>query len=185
MGYIDILIGDGDWSRVVRLASLICLVRSHFVVHIPMCYGLTRSQYPAIIWIYNILFHPLAKFPGPLLWRASRLPYMRAVWGGHFPHEIQKLHAQYGDVVRTAPNELSFADATAWDDIYSNRDGANPSAFRKSELWHGNPEGGPTSVFTTTDLKEHARIRRFLDPAFSERLFYSTSPSFKNTWVFA
>lgn len=32
---------------------------------------------------------------------------MRAVWAGHFPYEIQKLHARYGDIVRTAPNELS------------------------------------------------------------------------------
>lgn len=101
---------------------------------------------------------------------------MRAVWGGHFPYEIQKLHAKYGDVVRTAPNELSFTDPTAWDDIYSNRDGANPEAFRKSELWHGNPEGGAASVFVTTDLKEHARIRRFMDPAFSERAVLQQEP---------
>lgn len=94
---------------------------------------------------------------------------MRAVWGSHFPYEILKLHARYGEVVRTAPNELSFMNPTTWDDIYSNQDGANPEAFRKSELWHGNPDGGPASVFTTIDLKEHARIRRFMDPAFSDR----------------
>jgi len=101
---------------------------------------------------------------------------MRAVWGGHFPYEIQKLHKKYGDVVRTAPNELSFTNPTAWDDIYSSRDGANPEAFRKSELWHGNPDGGAASVFVTTDLKEHARIRRFMDPAFSERTVLQQEP---------
>lgn len=101
---------------------------------------------------------------------------MRAVWGGHFPYEIQKLHDQYGDIVRVAPNELSFSDPAAWDDIYSNRDGANPEAFRKSELWHGNPEGGPGSVFITPDLKEHARIRRFMDPAFNDRAVLQQEP---------
>jgi cytochrome P450 len=101
---------------------------------------------------------------------------MRAVWGRHFPYEIQKLHAQYGDIVRIAPNELSFMNPAAWDDIYSNRDGANPEAFRKSELWHGTPEGGPGSVFTTIDLKEHARIRRFMDPAFSDRAVLQQEP---------
>lgn len=105
---------------------------------------------------------------------------MRAVWGGHFPYEIQKLHAQYGDIVRIAPNELSFTNPTAWDDIYSNRNGANPEAFRKSELWHGNPEGGPASVFTTIDLKEHARIRRFMDPAFSDRAVLQQEPILQN-----
>ncbi|KAF2115522.1 cytochrome P450 [Lophiotrema nucula] len=157
MAYINVLIGDDAWSRVVNLTLLICL-------------------YFATVWIYNVFFHPLAKFPGPLLWRGSRLPYMRAVWGGHFPYEIQKLHAQYGNIVRTAPNELSFTNPAAWDDIYSNRDGANSEAFRKSELWHGNPEGGAASVFVTTDLKEHARIRRFMDPAFSERAVLQQEP---------
>src|SRR4051812_9388000 len=52
----------------------------------------------------------------------------------------------------------------------------NPEAFRKSELWHGNPEGEPASVFTTIDFKEHARIRRFMDPAFSERAILQQEP---------
>ncbi|KAI9708933.1 MAG: hypothetical protein M1820_003627 [Bogoriella megaspora] len=157
MAFVDILIGGDTWSRVVNLGVLVCL-------------------YTATVWIYNAFFHPLAKFPGPLLWRASRLPYMRAVWGGHFPYEIQSLHAQYGDTIRIAPNELSFTSPNAWDDIYSNRDGANPEAFRKSDLWHGNPEGGAASVFVTPDLKEHARIRRFMDPAFSERAVLQQEP---------
>jgi cytochrome P450 len=101
---------------------------------------------------------------------------MRAAWGTHFPYEIQKLHEKYGNVVRVAPNELSFTDPTAWDDIYSNKDGANAEAFKKSEIWHGNPDGGPSSVFTTIDLKEHARIRRFMDPAFSERAVLQQEP---------
>jgi cytochrome P450 len=101
---------------------------------------------------------------------------MRAVWSGRFPYIIQKLHAQYGDVVRVAPNELSFTDPAAWDDIYSNVAGANKQAFRKSELWHGNPEGGAASVFVTIDPKAHARIRRFMDPAFSERAVLQQEP---------
>lgn len=101
---------------------------------------------------------------------------MRAVWGRHFPYEIQKLHARYGDVVRVAPNELSFTSPTAWDDIYSNKDGANPEAFPKSEIWHGNPQGGPASVFTTIDFKAHGRIRRFMDPAFSDRAVFQQEP---------
>jgi cytochrome P450 len=101
---------------------------------------------------------------------------MRAVWGKHFPYEIQKLHAKYGETVRVAPNELSFMNPVAWDDIYSNVDGANQEAFQKSELWHGNPDGGPASVFTTIDLKEHGRIRRFMDPAFSDRAVLQQEP---------
>ncbi|KAL1597930.1 hypothetical protein SLS60_008418 [Paraconiothyrium brasiliense] len=105
---------------------------------------------------------------------------MRAVWGKHFPYEIKKLHAQYGEVVRIAPNELSFAAPVAWDDIYSNKDGANPQAFKKCELWHGNLEPGPSSVFTTIDFKAHGRIRRFMDPAFSEKAVLQQEPIIQN-----
>lgn len=174
MGYIDILIGSDNWARVANLALIACLVR--FPHRAQYTGTLTSSQYPVSIWIYNLLFHPLAKFPGPILWRVSRLPYMRETWRGHFPYVIQRLHARYGDVVRVAPNELSFMDPAAWDDIYSNRDGANPEAFRKSEIWHGNPGNEAASVFVTIDLKEHARIRRFMDPAFSERAVLQHEP---------
>ena len=101
---------------------------------------------------------------------------MRAVWSAQHPYIVRELHKKYGDVVRTAPGELSFANAVAWDDIYSNRAGANSEAFRKSEIWHGNPGGGPSSVFVTIDPKKHARIRRFLDPAFSERATLRQEP---------
>lgn len=100
---------------------------------------------------------------------------MRAAWGKHFPYIVQELHAQYGEVVRVAPNELSFTNPAAWDDIYSNTDGANNGAFPKSEIWHGS-HGGPASVFTTINFKEHARIRRFMDPAFSERAVLKQEP---------
>jgi cytochrome P450 len=101
---------------------------------------------------------------------------MRAVWGKHFPYEIKKLHARYGEVVRVAPNELSFANPAAWDDIYSNADGANSEAFKRSEIWHGNLEPGPSSVLTTIDFKAHGRIRRFMDPAFSEKAALQQEP---------
>lgn len=80
--------------------------------------------------------------------------------------------------MRIAPNELSFTDPTAWDDIYSNREGSNPFSFRKSEhsCWHGNSEGGAASVFVTINSKEHSRIRRFIDPAFSERAVLQQEP---------
>jgi cytochrome P450 len=94
---------------------------------------------------------------------------MRAVWGKHFPYEIKELQTQYGEVVRVAPNELPFANPVDWDDVYSNVDGANPVAFNRCELWHGNLELGPFSVLTTIEFKAHGRIRRFMDPAFSEK----------------
>jgi hypothetical protein len=52
--------------------------------------------------IYNVYFHPLAKFPGPPLaatttyWKA----YVECIADRSFCHELVELHAQYGETVR-------------------------------------------------------------------------------------
>ncbi|KAJ8116800.1 hypothetical protein OPT61_g1845 [Boeremia exigua] len=73
--------------------------------------------------IYNVYFHPLAIFPGPPLaatstyWKA----YLECIANRSFCHELVRLHAQYGDVVRIGPNELHFANPNAYNDIYNNK----------------------------------------------------------------
>ena len=111
--------------------------------------------------------HPLAKYPGPVFWRASRLGYMKSLWSGWLHRDVRIIHQQYGDIVRIAPNELSFARTDAWNDIYSNRGAAN--AFPKSKVWHDKQPGRPMSVLNAIDPKTHARFRRAIDPGFTER----------------
>ncbi|KAK7971570.1 hypothetical protein PG989_016586 [Apiospora arundinis] len=67
--------------------------------------------------IYNLFFHPLRKYPGPKLWAASRLPYLRNWLSGQGPQGILALHQQYGDVIRVAPDELSYLRPDAWKEI--------------------------------------------------------------------
>lgn len=90
---------------------------------------------------------------------------MKVAWSGRFPYIVQALHRKYGEVVRIAPNELSFATPVAWEDIYS-KHGRPP--FRKSKVWHGAFGDSTDSVFTKRGLKEHARTRRAMDPGFTE-----------------
>ncbi|KAF2787551.1 cytochrome P450 [Melanomma pulvis-pyrius CBS 109.77] len=118
-------------------------------------------------WLYNLYLHPLAKYPGPVFWRASRLGYMKSLWSGWLHRDVKDLHRQYGDIIRIAPNELSFARTDAFHDIYSNR-GAAP-AFPKSLVWHDKQPGRPMSVLNAIDPKVHARFRRAIDPGFTER----------------
>lgn len=52
--------------------------------------------------IYNVYFHPLAKFPGPPLagatiyWKA----YVECIANRSFCHELVDLHARYGEMIR-------------------------------------------------------------------------------------
>jgi hypothetical protein len=58
-------------------------------------------------------FRPLAKFPGPLFARTSRIWWSYVSRAGHQHLIMQQLHEKYGGVVRIGPNHLSIRDAAA------------------------------------------------------------------------
>lgn len=69
--------------------------------------------------IYNLFFHPLRNIPGPLLHRASIIPWSIQILRGTQMFETQKMHDRYGPVVRLSPNHVAFTDPRAWEGIYS------------------------------------------------------------------
>ncbi|KAK0389778.1 hypothetical protein NLU13_3351 [Sarocladium strictum] len=74
------------------------------------------------ILVYRAAFHRLNRFPGPFLARLSNL-YVTSlsVKRFHLFKEVQQLHAQYGDIVRLGPSELSVANPKAYHLIHSNQ----------------------------------------------------------------
>ena len=64
--------------------------------------------------IYNITFHPLAKFPGPKLRGAFYFPKHVEALKGDSASGLKALHDKYGDTVRIAPNALSYNNAQGW-----------------------------------------------------------------------
>lgn len=128
--------------------------------------------------MYNIYFHALANFPGSKLWTCTRFTYLLSLWSGRLARDVRDLHGRYGDVVRIAPNELSFARPDAWHDVYSNR--AGQPAFPKSKLWHGVAPGRPMSVLNALEPRSHARFRKAMDPAFTERAVRAQEPIIQN-----
>lgn len=79
-----------------------------------ICLSLLFSFY----FVYQTYFHPLAHFPGP---RLAAWTSLYKVYFTHYSdisdHTIA-LHKKYGDVVRIAPNELSFASIESSKKIY-------------------------------------------------------------------
>lgn len=46
---------------------------------------------------YNLTLPPLAKFPRPKLWAATRVPYCIGLWKGTLSADIREIHEKYGD----------------------------------------------------------------------------------------
>ncbi|KAK3681110.1 cytochrome P450 [Podospora appendiculata] len=131
--------------------------------------------------IYNIFFHPLASYPGPLHYRACELPRLFQEWRGNTVHRWAELHDKYGDVVRIAPNQLSYISVSAWRDIYGARgtlkSGGNE--MLKEELVFPGDDFEffhPAKPMISCDGVNHTRHRRAVGNAFSDRALRAYEP---------
>jgi cytochrome P450 len=126
--------------------------------------------------LYNAWFHPLAKYPGPFLWGASRLPYGINHVRGRLAYRVLDLHKKYGSIVRIAPDELAFLDPQAWKDIYGHRVGT----------LHGQPElpkdprfyrvrDAPPNILSE-DREPHSQLRKQMAHAFSDKAMREQEP---------
>ncbi|KAJ8119270.1 hypothetical protein ONZ43_g3747 [Nemania bipapillata] len=113
---------------------------------------------------YTFYFHPLAKYPGPKLAAVSHTWLAWAWVSGRYPTIIQNAHRKYGNIVRVAPNELSFNTVQAHRDIYSTPS-RNKKPFIKDRLFYNN--GDVRVLFYELDATEHARQRKLLATGFS------------------
>ncbi|KAL9583824.1 MAG: hypothetical protein Q9203_004916 [Teloschistes exilis] len=79
------------------------------------------------------------------------------------------IHNKYGPIVRIAPNELSFSSFEAWRDIHGFRSGHQ--TFIKGEFYEGGSFAGQgiKSLVSERNPKEHAKMRKYLSHAFSDR----------------
>lgn len=115
---------------------------------------------------YNMFFHPLAKYPGPRIASATRLWYTKHSLAGTMPFAIQQAHQKYGEVVRIAPDELSYITADAWKDIYGHRSGK--PEMQKDPIFYAHLSSGPTSIIRAP-RDRHGPLRRLLAHGFSDK----------------
>lgn len=123
--------------------------------------------------VYNLYYHPLAGYPGPKTWAATRIPWAISVTLGRWPSQVRELHEKYGDVVRTAPGELSFINPVAFKDIFAIRPGHKH--FPKDHLFYTREFQKAGDIVRSTD-EEHARYRRLLAHSFSEKSLRDQEP---------
>ena len=151
--------------RVARLSTLCTVTDLALVQYIVYLVG--RA-------VYNVYFHPLSAFPGPKSFAATRVSHVRALLGGQLCQTVKDLHDEYGEIVRIAPDELSFDTPQAWRDIYGHRQGHK--SMQKDPALFGLPPEGVHNIITTPIDSEHSRMRRLLAHAFSEKALREQEP---------
>jgi hypothetical protein len=115
--------------------------------------------YTATVAVYRITWHPLAKFPGPVLARSS---YIYELWydvilQGRYTRKVSELHQKYGPIVRINPEEVHCNDPKFIDVVYSVH---GKEKRNKSEHYLAAIPWGLRLATVGTAIHDHHRIRR-------------------------
>lgn len=118
------------------------------------------------LWVvYARHFHPLRKIPGPWLASVSRLWYMIQIARGDMEHTQRRLHAQFGPLIRIAPNEIACASPDAIKSIYRNQGGLDKTDFYP--VWNSQNFSKHPDMFTALSDKSHGERRRIVNHIYS------------------
>ncbi|KAJ5121288.1 uncharacterized protein N7515_009249 [Penicillium bovifimosum] len=123
--------------------------------------------------VYHLYFHPLSKFPGPKFAAATYLYefYYDVIKSGMYIWEIERMHEQYGPIVRINPQEIHIKDSTYYDEIH-----ASASRKRSKDPTYAIAFGAPNSLVGTITHDHHRFRRNLLSSYFSKRSVVSLGP---------
>ncbi|KAJ5677809.1 Cytochrome P450 [Penicillium maclennaniae] len=129
--------------------------------------------YGVHIVIYRLYAHPLAGFPGPKLAAATSLYefYYDVVKSGMYIWEIERMHQQYGPIVRINPHELHIKDPYYYEEIH-----ASGSRKRAKNPKYAIAFGAPYSLVGTIGHDHHRLRRSFVANYFSKRSVMDLTP---------
>ncbi|KAI0035614.1 high nitrogen upregulated cytochrome P450 monooxygenase 2, partial [Vararia minispora EC-137] len=124
----------------------------------------TYTLYYSMLLFYTGFYrvsrlHPLSQYPGPFMAKISKFWLAFVVSQGKAHLYFKRLHAQYGDIVRVGPNELSIRDASVISELMG------PNGLPKGPYWDNRSD--PPSMIAQRDPALHASNRRSWARGFS------------------
>ncbi|THH32413.1 hypothetical protein EUX98_g1775 [Antrodiella citrinella] len=161
------------------IATLLLLSHVSTLASLGIAFGVYHATLLSSIAFYRVSpFHPLARYPGPVLLKLSSLWVYEMGISGKRHLVIQKMHEQYNsEVIRIGPNELSFRNASSISQIMGTQglpkgpayDGRTSySKIKPLIAWrdasiHAQRRRSWTRGMSTSALKEY-------EPALAERI---------------
>ncbi|KAF2759886.1 cytochrome P450 monooxygenase-like protein [Pseudovirgaria hyperparasitica] len=117
------------------------------------------ALYSSIV-VYRVFFHPLRRYPGPILARITNFWHVYKCLDAKNHLLLEKLHEQYGPIVRVGPQELSIVSP----DIHLAMSGARTKCTKAALYDLTLPSRG---LNVTRNTSEHDRRKKVWDPGFT------------------
>ncbi|KAI5922089.1 cytochrome P450 [Camillea tinctor] len=144
----NVVYGNFQGHGINILSSILILIITYYVI-------------PTL---FEFLFSPLGKVPGPFWARFSRWWEYRRVANGRSNLEYIRWHKKYGPVVRVGPNRYSISRPEDVKIVYD-----ISSKFTKTDYYKplSHPDPDQQSVFTLQDNEMHKNRRRKVSALYS------------------
>lgn len=120
---------------------------------------------------YAVYSNTTSKLPGPWYtkWTDAISRYQWLI--GRRTNYIHDLHRKYGPMVRISPHHVAVADLEAVKMIYTTKE-----TYHKSDFYRDLTGQPIASIFSTSDVDMHRKLRRLLASAMSESSLKSLVP---------
>ncbi|KAF5363162.1 hypothetical protein D9758_008349 [Tetrapyrgos nigripes] len=143
-------------------AILAFVVKDGKIISILTSYTIFLLTMAISVLLYRMSpFHPLADVPGPFFARVTKLWSFYIATTGNLQRVMKEWHDQYGPIVRTGPNEVSFIGSDAVSGVY----GLNGLPRGKFYTIRRESDRPPNLLFLTG--QDHFRRRQRWNRAFS------------------
>ncbi|RDW62507.1 hypothetical protein BP5796_10809 [Coleophoma crateriformis] len=118
--------------------------------------------------VYRLTFHPLAKYPGPVLAKLTSFYKVYHAYIGDMHLDVERCHKKYGPFVRYGPDNLLVNTVEGFHDIYG-----TGKKIKKgpSYVMHG-----PGNLIGVRDKKYFARLKRIFSQGFSDSALRDHEP---------
>ncbi|KAI0141755.1 cytochrome P450 [Xylariaceae sp. FL1272] len=143
-------------------ATLLSLGKYAIIILIP---------YLSIHATFYIFFHPLRRYPGPLIAKFSDIYNGFYAYKRKLHKKTWQNHLQYGPIVRQGPNKLVFSSIAAIQDIYKGDKTTKSTAY----IALGPGLTSPTTI-TALDRDLHRSRRQLIGQALSDRFLRTFEP---------
>lgn len=110
-----------------------------------------------------LVISPLRKVPGPKTFAVTKWRLAYEDWRGTRTQAIDRLHRQYGPVVRIGPSEVSFNSLSALRTIYG-----PGSRYGRTDFYRMFDVYGHQNLFTFHSATEHGQRKKLLSNAYSK-----------------
>ncbi|RAQ57900.1 cytochrome P450 oxygenase [Aspergillus flavus] len=154
---------------VISVVTFLASAKEHFIISILLLFPIALI----LRTIYRLYIDPLHHIPGPKLAAISHLYefYHDVVRGGLFIWEIEKMHQEYGPIVRINPREVHIKDPYFYDELYAPAHGWRDKDAKSVEIF-----SSPTALVSTVDHHTHRMRRKLLTSFFSRRSIERIEP---------